>query len=230
MRKNLILIVGLLLLIASPVFAYTIADPIGDRIGVSQFEIYGMDITHSANTLFFDIYTNYPQTGKAVGAWNTFAGDLALSLPDGNGVYEIGIAFTGHDGLTPGGIYFLDDADDWYISNNYAPNTNYIYNKNKIVTIKEGDYLLGLASVTWENISGDNPNYRWRVTLNGNDFGLNLSDHYGESLNVFYSVATCANDYIEGTYTLTSTPEPGTLSIFGLGLIGLIGFGRKRKV
>ena len=36
-------------------------------------------------------------------------------------------------------------------------------------------------------------------------------------------------DNVELVGTVTAVPEPGSLTLFGLGLLGLIGFGRRRK-
>ncbi len=226
-KKVIFILIGLITLCmfgAANTYAYTINDPIGDQRGISLFDIYGINVNNTANTITFDIFSNYPQTGHLAGTWNTFAGDLALSL-DGDNIYEYGVAFTGHNGLTVGGVY---GVSDWYISNNYAPagyGTN-TYNAGQIVTIKTGVYK-AMANLTWEDISGNNPDYRWRVTLDASDFGISgLTNLHGQNFKVFYSVATCSNDNIGGSYT--ATPEPASLSLLGMGLLGLMGFRRKK--
>ena len=223
-KKLTLVLIGLMALCVfgmSNTYAYTIADPVGDQIGVRAFDLYGMNISHAANTITFDIFSNYPKAGLTVGSWNTFAGDLALDL-NGDHVYEYGVAFTAHDGLTAGGVYAVNN---WNISNNYAP-SGYTYNQNQIVTIGtvSGAYK-ELANLTWTDIAGDSPDFKWSVTLNGSDFGLSKLE--GQNFNIFYSVATCSNDNMSGSYTVT--PEPATMSLLGLGLLGLLGFGKKKN-
>lgn len=194
-------------------FCYDINDAIGDKIGGPAFELYGMDVTRSGNALTFDIYTNYPESGRSVVSgpftWNTFPADLGIDA-DGDSFYEYGIAFTDHDAVTKGSLYRVTE---WNTSNSYDPSGGhgFNYNKDQIVTIKDGSLLKG-GAVNWNTI-GSRPSYMIDVPLQVNK---------GGDFNIFYGGATCANDYVGGSIHVNPAPEPVSSTLFLLGSAALI--------
>ncbi len=66
------------------------------------------------------------------------------------------------------------------------------------------------------------------LTYSFNLTDLGLSAEQGYDLGLRWTM-TCANDVIEGGVTVASVPEPGTITLFGLGLLGFAGLVRKRN-
>jgi len=252
-KKSLLIAVVLMAAFVAPAFAYTINDPVNnvwnwsgdhnayDRIGTPIYELYGMNINRADGKITFDIFTNFPKVGDSdVGAWKTKPADLALDF-DHDGDFDYGVAFTDHVGkdgkiIKAGTLY---SASQWFISNDYDPNhkpwpqsgAGYVYHEGKIVAIKDGTILSQDNSLTWinndptGNLNNDIANWDIRLVLDESDFsGLHL---HGDTVDVFYGGATCANDYLQGSYAVT--PEPATMLLFGMGVAGLAARLRKRR-
>lgn len=215
-----------------------------DRIGDSDFEVYGIDVSYSGGNITFDLYTNFNNDGiYDIGGTYAWLADLALDV-NVDGTYDYGVVLLDHDEWTGGNGYepsFMGtdtegaetgdiyDVTEWETSQDFwKGNTNFIYGgeaktgsdaaHDSYVAIKAGEYK-GNADVTRSDV-GDNPNYKWSVTIAAADI-----DFTGNEIGVFWGGMTCSNDAIEGT---ASIPDATALVLLGSAmLIGGV-YGRKK--
>jgi hypothetical protein len=145
-----------------------------------------------------------------------------------------GDLFVSTNGWTPNGTgesweFVLNTASQHI----YAVDEANILLSNDVMTVDESWYrqneevlynTAGKTSNKTFTFNDDNPEFI-SYAFNLEDFGLPWED----ALDLgFHWTMTCANDVIEGGIHKAPVPEPGTMLLLGLGMIGLGAVGRKR--
>lgn len=228
-------------LTANIAHAYTINDTyIGDRHGgwgdvigsTDLFNLHGLNAWISGTTLTVDIYTNYAgraDDGLFSSSTNTEAGmgkgigygDLLLSSTADS--FSHGFALDNRWSTT-GGTGTLYAANNHFLSSDDFVSIG--HRSGYDVAVDTSGAVINQGSGAW-SVNEANGYISMTMDLAGSGL-LNSSDLY------FGWGYTCANDVIRGhvdvnEITTTDVPEPGVLSLVGLGLIGTLTVRRRRR-
>ncbi|MHB1214829.1 MAG: PEP-CTERM sorting domain-containing protein [Thiobacillus sp.] len=196
---------------------------IGTRLtpgyGGQAYDVEALYVDYDAQYLYLALVTGHnPLTPNGGGQYA--AGDFAFDFGR-NGNHEFGLETTGSNDKTRGGLYAVSQwgAGLWGAANE-GP-----------TSILAGD-LLGLGEVVYTTTGAANMGVyavdrhffyeaRIPVALFGPYWG-------GEAFDVHWTM-NCANDSLKADPVPgASVPEPGTLALLPLGLLGMIGLARRR--
>lgn len=218
-------------------------DVIGDE---DVFGVYGIDVKNSGLTMQFDLYTNFSGehhffTQSDNTLYSYYMADFAIDA-DKDGFFELGVVLQDHDQMSIGekptaenldvGLYSVTswDKSAHFFEETGASTTGGIgYGEwwandastygEPVVAVADATLLADLSVSRTTATGMQDPRYIY-------SFSFDTSHLNSTAIDVFWGGATCANDAIAGG--TAPVPEPATMLLFGTGLMGLIGTGRKK--
>lgn len=180
--------------------------------GGQAYDVEYTGLRFGSNTLYFGLQTGFDLVN---GTTSYQPGDFALDV-NGDSIFDYAIDYTVNtDGSVDLSVY---DVDEW--TNTAIPAWQTIFEMSTGNLIGTGTGAYGTGD--FGNVDGG-VSYVIEGSLDMNLF----ADWNGSDDITLQWTMGCGNDV--GTVTSAPVPEPATMLLFGIGLVGLSGLRRKKK-
>ncbi|OFZ52669.1 MAG: hypothetical protein A2328_11155 [Bdellovibrionales bacterium RIFOXYB2_FULL_36_6] len=211
---------------------YVLHDSIGDNFNTTKIEI-----SRGTAGIGFQIYTQFGNdTGDLgfvdIGNKKVGLADFFLDFGPGR-TYGVDLSYNSTNGFFSSGLFSVGPDD--YITSQmiFAGTQNLSFggafvDQNNNLKIPNVDFNTATSALIGDigdiERFGNGNNYIYAFAISNSLLDL-IGLNNQSSFDFMFGTAECANDVITGTSPI---PEPSTMILFGLGLIGLSAAGRKK--
>jgi len=216
--------------------SYTLTPPYSNCDVMGSWTLYDIeriDVSVSQNWIDATLYFNYPGGTSlapvAVGNSVLLPGDLFFYDPANPSQYKYGVPLVGRPQLTAGSLYSVTGS--LLTADNVLNMPTDYYRHNVVVWLGTGNTKVADGTgvnVVDTGLSTAHGQYAVSIHIPrpATSFWNNVVT--GGIVGVAFENATCANDVLAGL-VVTGVPEPGSMSLFGIGFGLLTGVGLWRR-
>ena len=185
----------------------------GPGVGGQPYDVEVMMFDSNDSTGYLALITGFPIEGHKLGSNPYFfPGDVAIDVTDANSgdgfIYEFGIDLPVASGTAD--LVVVADLANVHYSGHFVADPWSIDAGSKV----------GDATFAYGDPGNDHYVYEFSFLLA--DLGIG----YGDAVN-FHWTMECGNNYLNLPARVNHTPEPATMLLLGVGLIGIAGTSRK---
>jgi len=195
--------------------------------GGQAYDAEALYIAYDSSNLYIALATGHnPLMGTSGGPSGYAAGDFAIDFGK-NGSWDFGVETTGSNGMTQGHVY---SNVNWMLGQAY-PSSAHPASILGGTDVGTGSVVYTTTPATGYGSWTGDQHYFYEVSVPLTAFGNNWANN--NEFTVHWTM-NCANDAIQASAAINGAggnnlPEPGTLTLLPLGLIGIAALRRNRK-